>query len=155
MGTSAPGRGLFLDSTRLEVEEVGVAAGDWLEEPPRGEAVPEEESFFLATLAPSRSLLRESCSCWCVSVSVPSEDVVTESDQHTTRWRKPFIMPAPPAPMGVDGASGQCCAVWERRPGRVEGVPGGEVERPRERQPLAGPAAAHADVRGSRGAGSN
>jgi hypothetical protein len=33
-----PGSGLFLDSTRLEVDEVGVAwaelAGDWLEEPP-------------------------------------------------------------------------------------------------------------------------
>jgi hypothetical protein len=38
VGPSEPGSGLFLDSTRLEVDEVGVAwaelAGDWLEEPP-------------------------------------------------------------------------------------------------------------------------
>jgi hypothetical protein len=58
---------LFRESTRLEVEEVGVAcaepAGDWLEELPRGDWVPDDESFFLASLLPSRSLLRESCSC--------------------------------------------------------------------------------------------
>ena len=74
VGPSAPGNGLFLDSTRLEVDEVGVAwaelAGDWFEEPPRGDAVPEEASFFvLASLLPlllppvlsrSLSLVRES-----------------------------------------------------------------------------------------------
>ena len=67
VGPSGAGMDLLRASTRLEVEEVGVAwaepAGDWLEEPPWGEAVPEEESFFLASLLLSRSLFRESCSC--------------------------------------------------------------------------------------------
>ena len=57
VGPSDAGSGLFRDSTRLEVDEVGVAwaelAGDWFEEPPRGDAVPEEASFFvLASLLP-------------------------------------------------------------------------------------------------------
>lgn len=30
-------------------------AGDWVDEPPRGDAVPDEDSFFLASLLPSRS----------------------------------------------------------------------------------------------------
>ena len=38
VGPSGPGSGLFRESTRLEVDEVGVACadpeGDWLEEPP-------------------------------------------------------------------------------------------------------------------------
>lgn len=38
VGPSGPGSGLFLDSTRLEVDDVGVAwaelAGDWFEDPP-------------------------------------------------------------------------------------------------------------------------
>ncbi len=67
VGPSGAGMGLVRESTRLDVEDEGVAcaepAGDWLEEPPRGDWVPEEESFFLASLLPSRSLLRESCSC--------------------------------------------------------------------------------------------
>ena len=43
-------------------------AGDWLE-PLCGEAVPELPSFFLASLLPSRSLARESCSCCQTSSS--------------------------------------------------------------------------------------
>lgn len=62
------GRDLLRASTRLEVEEVGVAwadeEGDWLDEPACGEAVPDEDSFFLASLLASRSpLVLESCSC--------------------------------------------------------------------------------------------
>lgn len=49
------------------MEEVGVAwaefAGEWLDDPPCGDAVPDGVSFFLASLLPSRSLFRESCSC--------------------------------------------------------------------------------------------
>ena len=52
VGPSA-GRGLFRESTRLEVDDVGVAwaelAGDW-PEAPCGDAVPEGLSFFLASL---------------------------------------------------------------------------------------------------------
>lgn len=59
-------------STRLLVDEEGVAAGDWPDEPaPCGEAVPDDESFFFASLLPSRSFARES---WL------------------TRCRKPFIV---------------------------------------------------------------
>lgn len=62
------GRDLLRASTRLEVEDVGVAwaddEGDWLDEPAWGDAVPDDESFFLASLLPSRSpLVLESCSC--------------------------------------------------------------------------------------------
>lgn len=51
-------------STRLLVDEEGVAAGDWPDEPaPCGEAVPDDESFFFASLLPSRSFARESWLC--------------------------------------------------------------------------------------------
>lgn len=66
MGPSEPDNDLLRESTRLEVEEVGVAwpepAGDWLV---CGDAVPEELSFFFASLLPSLSLsrVRDSCSC--------------------------------------------------------------------------------------------
>jgi hypothetical protein len=67
------GTGLLRASTRFEVDDVGVACaeldGDWFEALPRGDAVPEDESFFLASLLPSRSLLRESCSC-CQTSSI-------------------------------------------------------------------------------------
>ena len=73
MGPSGVGTGLLRVSFRLEVDDVGVAwaepEGDWVDEPARGDAVPEEESFFLASLLPSRSLLRESCSC-CQMASI-------------------------------------------------------------------------------------
>lgn len=58
---AASNGGLPRESTRLLVDDDGVAAGDWPEElAPCGEAVPDEESFFLASLLPSRSLARES-----------------------------------------------------------------------------------------------
>jgi hypothetical protein len=67
VGPSGPGIGLLRESTRFEVEDVGVAcaepAGDCVE-PPCGEPVPVDESLdFLASLLPSPSFFRESCSC--------------------------------------------------------------------------------------------
>ena len=71
-------------------------AGDWLE-PLCGEAVPELPSFFLASLLPSRSLARESCSC-CQTSSSTRPRTGNEWErggvggQHTTRCLKPFMM---------------------------------------------------------------
>lgn len=70
---SPGGKGLFLGSTSVAVEDVGVGwlelAGDCVrldpgpdEEPWDGDEVPELESFFLDDLL--GSLARESCSCW-------------------------------------------------------------------------------------------
>lgn len=80
MGPSEPDNDLLRESTRLEVEEVGVAwpepAGDWLV---CGDAVPEELSFFFASLLPSLSLSRVRESTRCLKPFIMNQKLL--------RWR--------------------------------------------------------------------